>query len=73
MRTKDINKNRKHLSVNKRYGVKTLKRVMTNVGALQSTLGQSLEEKVDAADLDSSHRVNSGVTTSMARAATKVS
>jgi hypothetical protein len=72
MRTKNINKNRRHLSVNKRYGVKTLKRIMTNVGALQSTLGQSPEEKVDAADLDSSHSVNDGVTMSMACAATKV-
>jgi hypothetical protein len=36
----------------RREGVMTLKRIMTSVGALRSTLGRSPEEKVDAADLD---------------------
>ncbi len=73
MRTKDINKNRRHLLVNKRNGVKTLNRIMTKCWRPPITLGRSPEEKVDVADPDSSHHVNGGVATSMARAATKVS
>ncbi len=51
----------------------TLKRITTNVGAPQSTLGRSPEERVNAADLDFGTQIHECVTSSMARAATKVS